>query len=218
MLELIRRYRFEFLLYSLILSAGIILVLAIPKLQLHMLMNSSHAEVPDIFFKTVTWLGDGWFAVIFSLVFLFVRFRYFFMLILSFSLSGILAQFLKRVVFPEAMRPAAFFEQMPGLDTVAGVGLHHTLSFPSGHTTTAFAILLLSGFILRNRMGFLTGMILAWSVALSRVYLSQHFFIDVLAGSVLGTLSALFFYWYFQRLKPEWLDRSLLMIFPGGKK
>ena len=218
MLELIRKYKFGFLFYNMVLAMGIILVLAIPKLQLHLLMNSSHTEGLDVFFKTVTWLGDGWFAVIFSLGFFLIRFRYFLMLFLSFSVSGIMAQFLKRIIFPGILRPAAFLDQMPGLDTAAGVELHHTMSFPSGHTTTAFAILLLAGFILRNRTVFLTCMILAWAVAISRVYLSQHFMVDVLAGSVLGTLSALFFYWYFQRMKPEWLDRSMLTILAGGKK
>jgi membrane-associated phospholipid phosphatase len=58
---------------------------------------------------------------------------------------------------------------------------------------------------------------LSWCVAFSRVYLSQHFLVDVLAGSLLGTLSALFFYWYFQRLKPQWLDCSLRDLFPGRK-
>ncbi len=74
----------------------------------------------DVLFKTLTWLGDGWFAVIFSLVFLFIRYRYFFMLILSFSISGLLVQFFKRIVFPGALRPDAFLEQMPGLETVSG--------------------------------------------------------------------------------------------------
>ncbi|HEC42791.1 MAG TPA: phosphatase PAP2 family protein [Bacteroides sp.] len=218
MLELIKKYKSGFILYDLVLIAGIILVLAIPKLQLHLLMNNNHTDVLDVFFKSVTWLGDGWFAVVFSLCFLFLRFRYFLMLFLSFSISGLIAQFLKRIVFSGALRPAAFLDQMPGIDTVAGVELHHTMSFPSGHTTTAFAVLLLAGLIFRNRMVFLTGIILSWAVAVSRVYLSQHFLADVLAGSVLGTLSALFFYWYFQGLKPEWLDRSILTIFKDRKK
>jgi membrane-associated phospholipid phosphatase len=98
---------------------------------------------------------------------------------------------------------------MPGLDLVEGVGLHGTLSFPSGHTTTAFAVLILAGLIVQNRTLFFASVLLAWAVALSRVYLSQHFLADVLAGSILGILSALFFYWYFHRFKNTWLDISL---------
>ncbi|MFC2098184.1 phosphatase PAP2 family protein [Bacteroidota bacterium] len=218
MLELFKRYWLGFIIYLLVFITGIILVITIPKLELHLLMNSSHTSSQDIFFKLITWLGDGWFALYFSLIFLLVRFRYSIMLILSFTISGLLAQLLKRFAFPEVMRPAAFLELMPGLDTVAGVGLYHSLSFPSGHTTTAFAVLLLAGLIVERKLAFILGIILAWCVALSRVYLSQHFLIDVLAGSLLGTLSALFFYWYFHRLKPDWLDSSLIIILPGRKK
>ncbi len=216
MAGLIRRFRMGFLLYGIVFGFAGILILAIPKPELHLLMNRGHTSFQDFFFQTITWLGDGWFALVLSVIFLFVRFRYFFMLILSFSISGLLAQFIKHLVFPGAMRPAEFMELMPGLQTVPGVDLFHSFSFPSGHTTTAFAILLLLGFILKNRPLFFFTMILSWCVAFSRVYLSQHFLIDVLAGSLLGTLSALFFYWYFQTLKPEWLDRSLLNM--SGKK
>jgi membrane-associated phospholipid phosphatase len=191
---------------------GAVLVLAIPKTELHLLMNSGHTGFQDRFFRIITWLGDGWIAVIISAVFLAVRFRFFFMLILSYCISGLLAQVLKRFVWPGAMRPGAMLEHMPELQLVPGVHLHHSYSFPSGHTTSAFAVLLLAGLILRSRLAFFIAMLLAWCVAFSRVYLSQHFLVDTLAGSMLGTLSALFFYWYFQRLKPEWLDRSLLKI------
>ena len=214
-MELIRKYPLGFLLYGLVLIAGIILVASVPKLELHVLMNTGHTPFQDVFFRLVTWLGDGWVAVIISAVYLFVRFRYFFMLFLSFSVSGLLAQFLKRVVFPDALRPAALLEHMQGLETVSGVGLYHTLSFPSGHTTSAFAVLVLVGLISRNRSVFFLSMLTARCAGFSRVYLSQHFLVDVLAGSLLGTFSALFFYWYFQRLKPDWLDRSVLSLSSG---
>jgi len=218
MLELIRKYRFGFLLYMLVVAAGGVLALAIPKPELHQIMNSSHSSFQDGFFRIVTCLGDGWIAAGLSLVFLFIRYRYFFMLFVSFSISGLLAQFFKLFVFPGAARPADWMDQMPGLETVTGVDLYHSFSLPSGHTTTAFAVLLLAGFILKNRAVFFLAMILAWCVAFSRVYLSQHFLADVLAGAFIGTLSALFFYWYFQRLKPGWMDRSLLDLLPGRKK
>jgi membrane-associated phospholipid phosphatase len=217
MIGILRKYPLGFMLYALVLAAGTVLVLAIPKPGLHLIMNSNHSPVQDVFFKTVTWLGDGWFALVFSLIFLMVRFRYFLMLIFSFSLSGLMAQLFKHLVFPGAARPADWLDRMPGLQMVSGVGLFHSFSFPSGHATTAFAVLLLTGFILRSRPVFFLAMMLSWCVAFSRVYLSQHFLVDVLAGSLLGTLSALFFYWYFQRLKPQWLDCSLRDLFPGRK-
>ncbi len=209
MFRIIRDNSLGFVLYAVLLFAGFLLVAAVPRLELHVLLNSGHTRSLDIFFRQLTLLGNGWFAVIFSMLFLFIRFRFFFMLILSYSVSGLMAQFLKRVIFPDVLRPAAFLDQMPGLDLVPGVDLHHTLSFPSGHTTTVFAILLLTGFILNRKYAVFGLMFLAWLAGMSRVYLSQHFLIDVLGGSILGVFSALFFYWYFRKSKSSWLDQSL---------
>jgi membrane-associated phospholipid phosphatase len=215
MIRIIRDYRLGFVLYALFLLSGILLVVSIPRLELHVLLNSGHSRWLDILFRMITWLGNGWFAVIFSLLFLFIRFRYFFMLIFSFVVSGLMAQLLKRFVFPDVLRPAAYLDQMQGLERVAGIDLYHTLGFPSGHTTTAFAVLLLAGFISRRNDAVFCLMLIAWLVGLSRVYLSQHFLIDVLAGSLLGVVSALFFYWYFRKFKSAWMDRSLTGVIAG---
>ena len=209
MIRIIRDNPLGFVLYAILLLGGLLLVAAVPRLELHVLLNSGHTRSLDTFFRMLTFLGNGWFAVIFSLLFLFIRFRYFFMLIGSFCVSGLLAQFLKRVVFPDILRPAALLDQMPGLALVPGIDLHHTLSFPSGHTTTAFAVLILTGFIINKKYAVFGLMLIAWLAGISRVYLSQHFLIDVLGGSMLGVFSALFFYWYFRKFNVAWIDRSL---------
>ena len=218
MIGIIRKYPLAFMLFAVFLATGTVLALAVPKAELHLFLNGSHSPFKDAFFRSVTLFGNGWFALGLSLLFLLYSYRSSLMMILSYSLSGLVAQFFKHVVFPGATRPAEWMDRMPGLPLVPGVGLHHAFSFPSGHATTAFAVLLLAGLVPRNRPIFFWVMILAWCVAYSRVYLSQHFLEDILAGAVLGTLSALFFYWYFHRLKPDWLDRSLPDLFPGRKK
>ena len=209
MIRIIRDYSLGFMLFAILFLSGMLLVAVVPRPELHAWMNSSHTNSLDTFFRLLTFLGNGWFAVIFSMLFLFIRFRHFFMLISSFCVSGLMAQFLKRVVFPDILRPAAYLDQMPGLELVSGIDLHHTLAFPSGHTTTAFAVLLLTGFIINKKYAVFGLMLIAWLAGISRVYLSQHFLIDVLGGSMLGVLSALFFYWYFRKFKSTWMDRSL---------
>lgn len=58
-------------------------------------------------------------------------------------------------------------------------------SFPSGHTTTAFAVAASLGLFYP---GVLPGLLFcAASVALSRILLGMHFLSDVLAGAALGT-------------------------------
>jgi membrane-associated phospholipid phosphatase len=218
MIGIIRKYPLAFMLFGVVLATGTVFVLAVPRPNLHLALNSNHSPFQDVFFRSLTLLGNGWFALGFSVLFLLVSYRCFFMLILSYSISGLLAQFVKHAVFPGAARPAGWMDRMPGLPLVPGVDLHHAFSFPSGHATTAFAVLLLAGLVIGNRPVVFGFMMLAWCVAFSRVYLSQHFLDDILAGALLGTLSALFFYWYFNRLKRDWLDRSLRDLFPGKVK
>jgi membrane-associated phospholipid phosphatase len=216
MFGLINKYRLSFLVHLLILLAGLMLVMSVPKLELHLILNSNHTEFQDRLFRMITLLGNGWIGVIISAALLLVRMRYFLMMILSLSFSGLMAQFLKHMIFPGLQRPSAFLEKMPDLALVTGIDLHSAFSFPSGHTTTAFAVLLLVGLICGKGWAFLGSVLLAWMVAFSRVYLSQHFLADVLSGAVLGTLSALFFYWYFGKLKPGWLDRPIWKVFPAS--
>jgi len=54
----VRKYRLGFLLYAGIFITGWILVLAVPKSQLHLAMNQNHSTCQDLFFRTVTWLGS----------------------------------------------------------------------------------------------------------------------------------------------------------------
>jgi undecaprenyl-diphosphatase len=64
-----------------------------------------------------------------------------------------------------------------------------THSFPSGHSATSFACAtVLSAFAPRLRLPLY---LLATLIALSRLYNGDHFPLDVLAGSLLGVLTAL---------------------------
>jgi undecaprenyl-diphosphatase len=64
-----------------------------------------------------------------------------------------------------------------------------THSFPSGHAATSFACAtVLSAYAPRYRVPFFA---LATLIALSRIYNGMHYPTDVLAGAVLGVLTAL---------------------------
>ena len=212
MIRLLKDHKLTFLLYGCFLGSGLLLVTSVPKLELHTWMNTKHTAFLDMGFKILTLLGDGWFAAILASFFLLIRYRFAMMIVCSSLVSGFLVQFVKRVLFPDMDRPVTLLDQMPDLELVSGVELHHHFSFPSGHATTAFAVLLLTGLITEKRWAAFALMLLSWAVGLSRVYLSQHFLIDVLAGSFIGLFSALFFYWYFQGMNRKWLDKSLLHI------
>jgi membrane-associated phospholipid phosphatase len=76
-----------------------------------------------------------------------------------------------------------------------------TPSFPSGHTTTAFAAAAAVGvFSPRLRVPLYA---LAALVGLSRIYLGVHFGLDVLVGAVLGIAIGLGVAWGTRRLWPQ---------------
>lgn len=189
-------------------------ILTIEHLELHRLMHPFHSTGMDFFLRNVTHLADGWVPTVASLLVLVFRdVRSFLMVGLSCAISAIVAQFLKRVPFAWIDRPFMFKEELGDLHWVEGFELHHHFSFPSGHSTAAFSMCL--GFaVLIARPSWSVGLaLLAWLLAYSRVYLSQHFTEDILVGATLGTVTAYAIYHWLYRnpfsTKP-WLDRRLM--------
>lgn len=78
--------------------------------------------------------------------------------------------------------------------TVEGVSLHSSLSFPSGHTAAAFALMFAISILCKHNWQRVLCLAIAVLTGFSRIYLSQHFLEDVLAGSVVGILSTLLVY------------------------
>lgn len=157
------------------------------KKELHLDINAYHSSFFDTFFKYITYLGDG---IMFG-VFIVLSFFRNKLLSLTFAVSGlltlVLAQFFKKVVFRGTPRP---IELIGGdsLHLVKGVEMAHWNSFPSGHTTTVFAIATVLILQIQNKWVQLLLLLLAMLVGFSRVYLSQHFMADILAGSLLGII------------------------------
>ncbi len=60
-------------------------------------------------------------------------------------------------------------------------------SYPSGHTSCAFAITMLIGLHVRSRRVWIGAITCATLVALSRLYLGQHFPSDLAGGALLGS-------------------------------
>lgn len=90
-------------------------------------------------------------------------------------------------------RPAAYFEHAPGGEVAIRKVERKTRrhkSFPSGHSATAFFFMTYAALYRRScRAWVLT---LAALIALSRVYVGQHFPSDCVAGAVVGAVAAWF--------------------------
>lgn len=154
-------------------------------------INRYYSFQADVFFKYFTHLGDGVFCISVGILMLFWSRAKGLLILLSYAVSGILAQLIKNFGFPKEPRPAEYFARMMNsLHTVSGVELSHWNSFPSGHTTSAFAFFALIAVWVKHPMLKFLCLSVAVTVAFSRMYLLQHFLVDVYVGSLLGTLTA----------------------------
>jgi membrane-associated phospholipid phosphatase len=153
-----------------------------------MWFNGGHTSFFDDVFVFLTWFGDAWAVIIVFVILLFINIKDAFLVGFSGLISGFFAQLLKRIVFSNVMRPAFYMDKMPGLEFVEGVKLHHAFSFPSGHATSAFALFFALALILKNQWLKFASFIIASLIAFSRVYLSQHFMADIVAGAFLGLI------------------------------
>lgn len=118
-------------------------------------------------------------------------------LIATVALSGIFfAQGVKRLI-ADRDRPSVLAYARPQENI-------YTASFPSGHTTTAFAIAFMLLFLTwRTDRAWVGRYALVWAtlVGVSRIYRGVHWPTDVLAGVFAGLLSSALVYLLFSRLR-----------------
>lgn len=190
-LDLLRKNRFFFLPYALLLVVVGTWQVVYSQEQLMQWVNTRNSPAADLLFPYITYLGDGAFYVAVCLLLLLYRWRVGLMAFASFALSTLLSEFLKKIVFTGSPRPLKFFEHSTfQYHLIEGLDIHSYNSFPSGHSTTAFAMFSMLAFLdVRKNRGWLW-LLLAALAAYSRVYLFQHFVEDVFAGSLIGTLSS----------------------------
>ncbi len=211
MKQLVKKNLFFFIPYLLFLSVCIVFLLLYTRPALHILTNEVYSPFFDLFFKYATNLGDGIMIAVLALALLFVSYRFAIaFLIGSLATSGIV-QFFKQVVLNDMYRPSKYFEmnETYQLHLIEGVKLHSLHSFPSGHSATAFNVFLMLALIVENKFLKLFFLVMAIIVAYSRVYLSQHFLIDITVGSFIGTVFMLLVFWWVQNWNRHWLDKSL---------
>ncbi|RRA98818.1 phosphatase PAP2 family protein [Larkinella rosea] len=213
-MEVLTKNRSFFIVYLFFFILVGVLMLLYTKTELMQWVNAHNWPTGDLFFQYVTNLGDGAFAVIVIVVLLFRSFRAALMGVAAFLLSTLIVRVLKEVVFTGSLRPLKYFEHSEWqYRIIDGLDIHSYNSFPSGHSTTAFAVFSLLALLdeRKNRGWFWA--LLAVVTAYSRVYLFQHFVEDIYVGSIIGTVSSvvvfLLFSRYWDRNPKDWHNRRL---------
>lgn len=171
--------------------AASVLCMRLSQLEITLLVNSLHNRFLDVFCLIATYLGDGLFALWLSLtLFVFWGRDKGIMVLIGYAISSGLTQLLKRWVFQEMHRPLWHLENLIGTIYYLPPGAEkiYNNSFPSGHTTTAFAILAMLSFFTPKASLKILFFSLAFLTAFTRVYLLQHFLMDTMAGAIIGSL------------------------------
>ena len=195
-----------FIALSLILIAVLGLALiCIPKDKLHLLLCNRHTPARDIFYRYYTHVAEWFPYVVCIAVLLFGRIGDGVFASAAMLLSALFTQIVKHIVV--APRPLTWFsEHFPSiqLPLVDGVKMNLWYSFPSGHTTSFFALAFVASILITSRLSSssksssclvqLVLVLLATLGGYSRIYLSQHFALDVFAGALVGTLITLVCY------------------------
>ena len=192
-----------FLVPTLVLALVLgIALLITPKAELHLALCQPHTTGLDTIIPIITNLVD-WLPYLCVILLLFYRVGWATFLASNLLLSTVIVQPIKHIVC--APRPLTWFaENMPDvtLPLVEGVRMNHWLSFPSGHTTTFFVLFYSLSIILcaenvtgKMILSFLCFLCASFG-AYTRIYLSQHFALDIFAGILIALFSTLSLYFF----------------------
>ncbi len=172
-------------------------LLSFSRLEQMTWVNSHHSNSADLIFQFFTGLAEVFLPIAFAF-YLYKRKRSFFTPFLaSYALSTILVQSLKHLVFSHSLRPIAYFAQLhlPWY-LVPGVEIHTQNSFPSGHTAAGWFMFFWFALLGKSRFWGGAMSFLAIGVAYSRLYLMQHFPVDIAVGAFIGFSSSALVYYY----------------------
>lgn len=194
--NILRDNRYFLIPFAVIWCVALIFSMMHSKAETHLIINQLHAPWADTFFKYFTEAG-GWFPwVIIGLTLFTFRLKDFFVLLSSQLVATVITTPLKHIF--NVARPQILLNELNlNFYTVDGVNLHSSLSFPSGHTSSAFSLFFAIAVLCKKPWQKCCCLILACLAGYSRIYLSQHFLQDVLAGSVIGIISVIIAaYWF----------------------
>ena len=180
----------------LMLLAAAIFLFTHEKAAGYKLLVPYHNPTLDVVVSWFTYVGDGIFVLVCAVVlFVYKQKRLALIVVVSFLLSGLLVQIPKNLI--DAARPALYFQGLgQPFHIIPDVTLTAShASFPSGHTATVFAFM--SCLVLMFPKSKWNGvwLLVAIAVAYSRLFVGNHFLVDVLVGAIIGMFSTFLTYY-----------------------
>ncbi|MBP9067924.1 MAG: phosphatase PAP2 family protein [Bacteroidia bacterium] len=205
------------ILYTLLIATSAYYLLNFDKVQIHLNINKLTGNpIMDVFFKYFTHIGDGLVAIVIAVIIILFNARNGLYILTAYLTSGITTTLLKKHIY-DIDRPHFVFHEYLyhyKVNYIEGVDMLGMRSFPSGHSTSAFAIFISLALITENKILKFIFFAIAFLAAFSRTYLSQHWLVDITVGSIIGTSFAILFYFIFiNPNKFQKLDKPLFKIF-----
>ncbi|MCG8340367.1 MAG: phosphatase PAP2 family protein [Cytophagales bacterium] len=199
----------------LVLLLGIYPLVTATKIEIFLAINGFHHTILDHFFYYITFLGSGVTYLLLLIILLLRKFdnRKLVIGMGSFLVMSVVVQFMKRCMFANQLRPTQLIPLDITPHLVEGVSLNSHHSFPSGHSASIFSLVCFVNLITKPKQNIYSFLmvLLATTIAYSRVYLAQHFYEDIYVGAWIGVLTTTFVYTTLVNLKsPQWLDKKLL--------
>jgi membrane-associated phospholipid phosphatase len=207
---LLRHARFFLIPFGIFLLVAGIIFMLYSKEQIHISINQHYSSFGDFMMPKITLAADGITIIVLILLMFAWNRRIAFFTGIACLLASFITQTLKMTLFNGDPRPKLFFANPSPLRFVPGIENYLYDTFPSGHTTVAFAFLFSLVFIVKNNFLKLGFFLLGLLVGYSRIYLSQHFLEDVYGGSIVGTTSA--FLVFLLAVKMNWVKLPNLQL------
>jgi len=163
------------------------------------LINDHPSSLADLFFGTISGLGDGLVVALFCALIMLWHLRLGMAAMLAFIVSGLLTQVLKRIF--DMPRPPALLEHVHVLG--APLQAH---SFPSGHATSD-GVMIVAALLFWGRgdiRGWLAVLVFLLA-AIGRIYGGVHFPLDVVTGLLLG-MSSMYVCWRWLKIPTNWQE------------
>lgn len=195
-----------------IISLIVLPLLLLEKGEMVLLINANRDAFYDRCFIFFSSLGNG-FAIL--AIFLFVlsrRLKWIGIFLVSFSVQLFLVLLFKKGLYAGELRPFLYFSRMGAIEQinlVEGVKIRYVNTFPSGHTATIFMLSAFLSSLFRSYAIQLGLMVISIFVGISRIYLVQHFFVDVYFGMLIGWVSVLFSIYLIEKNPRHWHSKKI---------
>jgi len=177
-----------FVIFVILFFLGIAVVLNTEKATFLKLLDRHRTIELNSIFQFITKFGEYYIFVFFFFIYLYQNFRISFSILVLGVVMPITSYFLKG--FFKHPRPLTYFYKHFNNFPVEGIENFHYHtghnSFPSGHTMAAFALFSLLALSTKKKYLQVIYILIPTLVAISRIYLVQHFLEDVLFGAVIG--------------------------------